>query len=341
MFLLESNVVFTRMNKGVEESSYTFKSVHEIEITKSVDELGDTAVIKLPTRFKIKQNGKETGGQMFVEKALQVGDKVKITLGYEGKSSKVEFVGYIKKISPKTPLEIHCEDAMWLLRRKNISESWKEKVDLKTVLQEIVKGTDIKVSDSVADFKLDKWMISENGAQALERLKKDFGFTAFITDEGTLYCGLQQLTNINQSASYDLNYNLVENNLEYKTKEGQEFNVKFTYIDPKTNIPIVGQAGDEGGEQRTYRTSTVSNKEELDKLAKAELEKLQFFGYTGDITSFLIPYATRGMKAILLDKEYVDSYGHFFREGSYFINKVVTTFGMNGARRKVSIRNKI
>lgn len=331
MFLLESKVVFARIKDGVEESSYAFNAVHEIEITKSVDELSDTAVIKLPTQFKIKQNG----AQKFTEKALQVGDKVTITLGYEGKISNVEFVGYIKKISPKTPLEIHCEDAMWMLRRKNISESWKEKVKLEVVLNKIVEGTSIVLNEPVMDFELEKWIINENGAQALEKLKKDFGFTSFITDEGKLHCGLKELTNIGQVATYDLNYNLVENNLEYKAKEDRKIMVKYTYINPKTNERTVVEDGDKDGEQRTYTTSTVSNEAQLKELVKVELEKLRFDGYNGDVTSFLIPYATRGMKAVLVDKEHTD------REGSYFINKVVTSFGMSGARRKISIRNKL
>lgn len=337
MTSLESKVKFTRIDKNsIEEFKYVFRSVHEIEITKSVDELSDTAVIKLPTQFKIKENGKKTKKEKLTEKALQVGDKVEITLGYEGKGTNVEFVGYIKKINPKIPLEIHCEDAMWLLRRKNINHSWAVKVTLEEVLKEIIKDTDIVLNEPIIKFELEKWIIdNKNGAQALEQLKKEFGFTSFITDKGKLHCGLEQLTNINEIATYDLNFHLVENNLEYKTKEGQKIKVKYTYIDPKTNIPLIGEAGDPDGEQRSYTTSILADKVKLDELAKAELEKLQFVGYNGDITVFLLPYATRGMKAVLIDNDDLD------KGGSYFINKVVTTFGMSGARRKVSIRNRL
>ena len=120
MFILESKV---------EIGNYIFNQVNEIEITKSVEELSDTAVIKLPTRFKVRQNGE----QKFTEDAIKVGDKVTITLGYEGKYSGVEFTGFVKKISPKIPLEIHCEDALWVLRRKNITRSW-EKTTMKEIL---------------------------------------------------------------------------------------------------------------------------------------------------------------------------------------------------------------
>lgn len=338
MYLLESKIVFSQKGEGSGELSYTFNSVHDIEITKSVDELSDTAVIKLPNQFKIKQNGSEK----LTEKTLKIGDKVTITLGYEGKISNVEFVGYIKKISPKIPLEIHCEDAMWKLRRKNVSKSWKEKVSLETILKEIVKDTDIELNSHVdlTTFMLEKWIIDENGAQALEKLKQNFGFTSFITDDGKLHCGLKELTNIGQTATYDLNENLVGNNLEYKTLEDRKILVKYTYIDPKTNDRTIVEEGDKDGEQRTFTTSTSSDKNNLKNLALTELNKLRYEGYNGDITSFLIPYATRGMKAIIINKELKDENGNV-KEESYFINKVVTTFGLNGARRKISIRNKL
>lgn len=321
MFILESKV---------EIGSYIFNQVNEIEITKSVEELSDTAVIKLPTRFKVRQNGE----QKFTEDAIKVGDKVTITLGYEGKYSGVEFTGFVKKISPKIPLEIHCEDALWVLRRKNITRSW-EKTTMKEILTEVVKGTPVQLADNIPSVNLDKWIIKNaNGAQVLESLKKDLLMTAFINDEGKLYCGLQQLTNVGQTVVYDLNYNLVENNLEFKSKEERKIKIKYTYIDKENKRKSI-EVGDPDGEQRTYHTSVISDTKKLEEMANAEIEKLKYDGFEGDVTSFLIPYATRGMKAKLLDNE------HPNREGNYFIKKVVTTFGTGGARRKITIGNKL
>ena len=321
MFILESKV---------EIGSYIFNQVNEIEITKSVEELSDTAVIKLPTRFKVRQNGE----QKFTEDAIKVGDKVTITLGYEGKYSGVEFTGFVKKISPKIPLEIHCEDALWVLRRKNITKSW-EKTTMKEILTEVVKDTPIQLADNIPSVNLDKWIIKNaNGAQVLESLKKDLLMTAFINDEGKLYCGLQQLTNVGQTVVYDLNYNLVENNLEFKSKEERSIKIKYTYIDKENKRKSI-EVGDPDGEQREYNTSVISDLNKLEEMAKAELEKLKYDGFEGDVTSFLIPYATRGMKAKLLDNE------HPNREGNYFIKKVVATFGTGGARRKITIGNKL
>ncbi len=321
MFVLQGNATIGK---------YKFHSVNDVEITKSVEEMADTAVIKMPTRFKVRENNT----QLFTEEAIKVGDKVIITLGYKEKYTGVEFVGYVKKISPKIPLEIHCEDAMWLLRRNNIKKSFGA-TTLKAILTEIVKGTTVELADNIPSIKIDKWIIpNKSGAQALEDLKAKFAFSIFINDAGKLYCGLEEVNNVGQSVVYDLNYNLVENNLEFRSADDRRIKIKYTYIG-KDNKKKSYEFGDPDGELRTFHTSVISGEKELKELAQSQLEKLKYNGFDGDVTSFLIPFATRGMKAIIRDKK------HPNREGSYFIKKVVTTFGMNGARRKVTISHRL
>lgn len=321
MFVLEGKL---------EIGKFVFHSFNDVEITKSVEEMADSAIIKLPTKFKVKQDN----SQQYTEEAIKAGDKVKITLGYSKRYSGVEFVGFVKKVSPKIPLEIHCEDAMWLLRRNNITKSW-NKTTMKEILKEVVKGTPVQLADNIPDVPLDKWIIKNaSGAQVLESFRKDLLMSVYITDDGKLYCGLEQLNNIGQSVVYDLNYNLVANDLEFKTKDERKIKIKYTYIG-KDNKRKSIEEGDEEGECRTYHTSVISDESKLRQMAKAEIEKLRYDGFDGEVTSFLIPYATRGMKAIIKDKE------HPNREGSYFIKKVVTSFGMSGARRKVTIGAKL
>ncbi|WP_312091093.1 late control protein [Chryseobacterium sp.] len=315
----------------IEIGKYIFHSVNEVEITKSVTELVDMAVIKMPTKFKIRSNNE----QKYIEEVIKPGDSVKITLGYEGKYEGVEFTGIVKKVNPKIPMEIHCEDAMWLLRRKNISKSWK-KTTLKEVLQEIVSGTEIKLSKKIPDVALESWIIrSKNGTQALQEIKETMAMSVFLEDDGTLYCGLQQSTNIGQRVKYDLNYNLVENNLEFKTADEKKIKVIYSWTDKKTNKKKTYTAGDEGGEERKYNLTAVYDEKVLQSMADKVLKEAKYDGFEGDVTSFLIPFATRGMTAELIDKE------HKNREGNYFIKQVVTTYGTSGARRKVTIGNRL
>jgi len=307
-----------------------FHSINGVEITKSVEDLADMAVIRLPAKFRIRQNGVEK----FTEETVKAGDKVIITLGYEDKYEGVEFTGFVASVGSKIPIEIKCEDAMWLLRRKNINKAF-GKTTLKTILKEITAGTGIGLSGRIDDFEVDSWIAKNvNGAKALQDIKDNLMLSVYLDDEGKLYAGLQQLNNIAQQAVYDLNYNIVDNNLEYKAKEDRRIRVKYTYIDRKNHRTSV-EAGDADGETRTFHTSVVSSEKQLKAAAQAELEKLKYDGFSGSVKSFLIPFATRGMAAVIKDSEHVN------REGKYFINKVTTSFGTDGARREVHISNKL
>lgn len=310
--------------------AYSFRSISQVTITKSVDELADTCTIELPARFVIKQNGKE----LYTEQAIKAGDEVTVTLGYEGVYSGVEFKGFVKRVKTGVPVVVECEDAMYLLRRKNITKAW-EKTTLKEVLQEVVKDTPIGLADGIEEILLEKWIIKNaNGTQVLKKLQDEFRLTIFMNDEGKLYAGLQQLTNIGEVAVYDLNYNIISNDLEYRTKEERKIKVRYTYIDAKNKRKTI-EVGDPEGEVRTFHTSVVSDKKKLEEMAKAEIEKMKYDGFDGSITSFLVPFATRGMKARLIDKDLKDI------DEDYFIKKVETTFGTGGARRKVEIGTRL
>ncbi len=314
----------------IKAGDYTFKSISEVEITKSVEDLVDTAVFKLPSKFKVSKNGE----LKFTEEALKVGDNVKITLGYEDRYEGVEFVGFISSIGSQIPLEIKCEDAMWELRRKNIVKAF-NKTTLKEILSEVVKGTSVKLSPQIPDVVIDKFIIKNaNGTQVLQKLKQDYAFSIYLDDDGKLYAGLQQAVNVGKLVTYDLNYNLVENNLEYKTEEEKRLKIKYTYIDKKNHKKSV-EVGDDDGETRTFHTSIISDEKKLLAMAMAELKKNKYAGFEGNVKSFLMPFATRGMAAVIKDQE------HTNREGRYFIKKVVTTFGTDGARRDVYISNKL
>ena len=134
---------------------------------------------------------------------------------------------------------------------------------------------------------------------------------------------------------YDLNYNLVENNLEFKTADEKKIKVIYSWTDKKTNKKKTYTAGDEGGEERKFTLNSVVDEKIMQSMADKVLKEAKYDGFEGDATSFLLPYATRGMAAEIIDKE------HTNREGRYFIKNVVTTYGTGGARRKVTVGNRL
>lgn len=313
-----------------EIGNFKFNTINEVEITHSVDDIADTAIIKMPTKFLIKNNGQ----LKYTEEVIKKGDPVSITLAYKGKYEKQEFTGYVDRIKTSTPMELHCLDATWLLKRKECLFS-KTNTTLKEVLQSIVSGTPIKLAKNIPEINLDKFILKNvNGMQALQGIKEQMAMSIYLNNDGELYCGLQQLNNINQVVEYDLNYNLVENNLEFRTADDKKIKVLYEAT-TKDNKKLKVELGDDGGEKITVKTKTITDLPTLERMAKAHLQRAKYDGYDGDLTSFLLPYANPGMAAKITDSQ------HPNRQGKYFIKKVVTTFGTGGARRKVSISNKL
>ena len=273
------------LTSEIKIGQFTFRSISEVEIIKSIEELSDTATIKMPSKFIVRQNGEEK----LVENALKVGDKVSIKLGYEEKYEGVEFTGFVVSIGSKIPLEIKCEDAMWLLRRKNITHAFNDKTPLKTILQKVVENTEIELSDKIPNVEVEKFIIrNANGTQVLQKLKEHLALSIYLDSEGKLYAGLEQLNNLHKEAIYDLNYNLVENNLEYKTAEQKRLRIKYTYMDSKNKKKSV-EVGDKDGELRTFHTSIISDEKKMEEMAHAEMQKLKYDGFEGSVKSFLIP----------------------------------------------------
>ena len=187
---------------------------------------------------------------------------------------------------------------------------------------------------TLGSAKVEKWSFYYLSGWNFWKSKRIEIEETLIEREGKLYAGLEQLNNLHKEAIYDLNYNLVENNLEYKTAEQKRLRIKYTYMDSKNKKKSV-EVGDKDGELRTFHTSIISDEKKMEEMAHAEMQKLKYDGFEGSVKSFLIPYASHGMTAVIKDKE------HPNREGKYFIKKVVTSFGNNGARREISISNKL
>ena len=81
--------------------NYIFTHVNDVRIESSRKSLLDTAVIKLPRKYK----------NNIITSVVKEGDTVSIQLGYNGKLS-TEFAGKVLKIGCNTPVEIQCEDNM-------------------------------------------------------------------------------------------------------------------------------------------------------------------------------------------------------------------------------------
>lgn len=309
--------------------SVAFKSVHDVQIKRSIYNLAATAVIKVPVTAVLKRAG-EPPTYIETAEAVKVGDPVEIRLGYDGQMN-TEFVGYVKRLNYKIPLEIECEDEYYLTRSINCVFSKKE-ASLKQCLSTILPGIKLGVC---ADLTLKNFIVNNKpGSWVLGILKKEYGLTVFFDLNGNLYAGKAHDVQ-GETVKYLLRYNVIkDDDLKFQLASDVKMKVKaICYY--KDGTKIEGALGEDGGENKTLYYYDVKDAKELKALAQEELKRYSFDGYRGKIETFLFPYALPGMVAQLEDEVYQE------RSGNYYIESVDVSFGMSGARRNIEIGIKV
>lgn len=326
MFVLNSQFVIGK---------YKFTGCNEVVIKKSIHEVADTAIIRLPNSYLLKLK-KVTTLSAATSKAFRVGDAVSVRLGYNGQL-RDEFVGFVKRINFKTPCEIECEGYSYILRTKtNIVKSWKS-TTLKEVLEYITADTDIKLHPDIPDMPLKNLKINNaNGLEVIDYIKGLLGGvlkTFFIGD--TLYAGLAYMDLANTTVNYRLGWNTVDDgNLKFRQAADVKVKIELEYRSGSGQQMVVS-SGVEGGTVRREKVSAVSDPAKLQAIADAKLLEENYDGYEGDLTTLLLPVAQPGYRAALTDPRYEE------RQGNYFVESVETTYGQNGGRRKVQIGIKL
>ncbi len=314
------------LNNLIKIGKYTFKRVKDVEIERGIHQLGATAKITLPTQAVNK------GKVIDLAKELKQGDEVEITLEYEKVYTGIEFKGFVKRIKEGMPIVVECEDMIYKLRSKNFQKSWKA-TTLKDVLNHIIAGTGIKIKGTPPDVNLKTFYLKNvNGAEALKKIKEQYGLSVYFETDSQLYVGLAY-TNKTGTVKYDLLKNIVKSDLKYREAKDIKLKVKAIHI-KKDNSKIEETAGDTDGEQRTLYFYELDDPKKLKERAEEEIKKYKYSGYEGSLTSFLVPQAVPAMTAQITDTQ-------FGRKGSYFVEKVKTRFGTSGARREVHLGIKL
>lgn len=299
-----------------------FTSVHEVEVNSSWKELTDTATIQLPQNLKWENNS--------LRELLKVGDPVEIRHGYHGHELQLLFTGYITGIKPGVPIEITCQDEMWQIKQKTITDNMAN-ATVEDVLNKHfsypVKALPVSLG---SNFVIDK----ESGGKLLKRLKDEFGIHCFFR-QGTLYAGRIYDTEFANSEApvFQFEHNIKpDDDLHYMRKGDVKLSVTAISNNSdgsKTEVEL----GDAEGDKRTLNFYDLSQNE-LQKAAERELERLRYDGFRGSFSAFAVPYARHGDIVEIKDQKYGD------RKGRYWVDAVKYTFGLGGSNQQITLGPK-
>lgn len=306
-----------------------FDFVNNVEINSSWKNLTSTAVIKLPRNITKLENEK-------LDAKIKRKDRVKIKLGYDNEL-KDEFEGYVTSVKPTYPIEITCDDGMYIYKEKPVKpKNFSSKSSIKDVFDYMgIKESEYEVfGGSASNISLPGAFSITNDegtiAKVFEKLSKASAILNIYMRMGKIMVGKQYDPEKKIADHiFVIGKNVVSTNLTFRKKE--EILLDVTAISKNSNGKQISvHAGDYTGDKRTLNYNDLTEAQ-LQKEADAEVEKLKYTGYTGDFTAFGIPSVNHGDIVNLIDLESKD------REGKLYVDTVQKTFGTGGYRQKITL----
>jgi hypothetical protein len=296
-------------------------------ITRSFDNQTQTAKVVLPRNIKYKNKNIYEGKDALIKR----GDKIELYAGYLP-NMPLLFKGYISKVDNNVPLELTCEDEMYILKQTIIKNKSVGAGSLENLLKAILPS---KVKFKALNCELAPIRINEASCgKVLQTLRNDYGLYSYFIDS-TLYVGLPFQKELAKEQYFLFERQMIADgmDLQYLKKEDVKIQVKGILIgnDNKQKEYIYG---DEEGDIRTI-FQYGGTKAALDSKAKSFLEQANYTGYYGSFMTFLEPIVVSGDYAV------IDSYMYPERKGTYLIKSVETSFGVDGGRQKIELERKI
>jgi hypothetical protein len=331
------NITFTKA-VGTEVS---FNFCNSFETDESYEHLTDTAKIIVPRKLSMDGIDLFSG----TNPVFKRGDQVKIEAGYYP-NKRVIFNGYISKIHAKIPVEIECEDRMFLLKEYTVSYPDKystiylgkngrhlkrpkiisANISLKELMDNIIADDiEYRVLD---DIKLGQFRVQNaTPAQVLDKLKSEYGLFSYFVD-GVLTVGFANDASDTIEEEFEMERVIINSDdLEYQIEEDVKLKVKAVSMMPD-NAKIEVEVGDSDGEQKTIHKYNL-NEADLRKVALKWLEEFKYTGFIGNLETFGEPYLRHGDRCRIVSKKLPE------RNGSYLITSVKRKLSVDGGYRQI------
>jgi len=317
--------------------NYQLMLLESVEITRSVEQLSDTATITLP--------GSVFNKALEIEDKIKRGNTVKIELGYnadtttptppkEGNDALVtEFEGFIESIETNDgSITIKCEDAIYQLR-KPVADKELNNPDVSDVLNYVLSEIGGYTLSCDYQFKYDKFTILNNTAyKVIKQIQEETKANIYL--KGNVLHVHPQYKELFGLAEYSFQQNIESSELEYRKADDKKTEV-IVEGKSKDGKVIRETAGQKGGDTVTIKIDGVSDPASLKNMANEQLKVKSYTGYSGSFTGWLIPYCDAGYKVTISDDDYE------YKDGTYYVLEVVTNFSKSGGSRQVKIGSKI
>jgi len=361
----------------------TFNFVNEFEAADTWVDLTNQARIVFPKNFYVRDEWNRlfplggTNSSKYIDYLFRRGDSVTINYGYYtydelGREfldmpADPVFTGYISKVNSKIPIELECEDNMWLLKQIPCKpQVWPKNKSVEELLKSLLVGTDFSVSASentnVGSITIQK----ESVAQLLVRLQKDYGLESYFKNNELRIGFSIYKTEEAKEHTFIFQQNIISDNLEFQRKDDVKLSAVVT-----SNIEKVEGTNKKGqqktktekiellvyneddvwkfeekqagqnfpenleGERRSLNYVNVTDKQVLFERAKNDLTKYYYTGFKGTFTTFAIPLVRVGDHVTINDPILPD------RNGKYVVKCVKYTGGINGHRQEIELHYKL
>lgn len=321
--MLNMNWNITFKSNGLK---YKLMLISEVEITESVENLVDTAIITLPEAVMNKV--------LDFENTISRGSEISIELGYDDDLRK-EFTGYVKEITTNdSSLKILCEDSLFLFR-VGVKDAEMKPTSMKKIAQSLINQIDKSFKLS-CDFDIgyEKFTIHQaTGYDVLKKLQEETKANIYFdTENKTLHIHAPYLEK-GGDVVYSMQKNIEKSSLEYKRAIDKKVEVTIESIDLKGKVRSY-TTGTTGGDKITIKVGAVSTLD-MKKIAEVALQRNNYDGLDGSIDTWLIPYVKPTYSARFLDQDYPE------KSGIYYVISTVTTFSDAGGKRVVKFGIKL
>lgn len=306
--------------------AYRLGLLDSVSIHSSIELLADTATIQLPATVLNRA--------LEVEDKIKRGDGVHIRAGYDG-NLRTEFKGFLNAIKMKEgSIVLECEDAIFLTRKALPNKTLKM-TTIRGLLQEVVNvmGGGYTARTNY-ERGWDKFVFdSSTGYDVLKKIQEECALNIYIKDK-TLIAEPRDAYDANKIAQYDFARNIEKNDLTYRRTDEKDFEVTVEGITKDGKRKSV-KIGTPHGDKRKIVISGVIDEAALRQRGQEEMKLLQYNGYEGSITGWLLPYIEAGYGVKLHDGEYET------RNGTYHAVSVTTEISASGASRKIQLGRKL